>query len=134
MNKKQLAFSREYIISLNGSDAARKAGYSPHTSKEKACELLKRDDVQLAIQTAFDARAYRLELSADKVLQNIIDIEESARTKENYRDALKANELLGKHLKLFTDRQEIEHSGSAPVTIIDDIDDIVAIPENKQLK
>ena len=45
MNKRQLAFVREYVVDGNGSAAAVQAGYSVGRAKQTASELLKRPDV-----------------------------------------------------------------------------------------
>jgi len=62
-----------------------------------------------AIRLAVEAWAERLQLSSEDVLRSIVDIRGKAVTGGKLTQALRANELLGKYLKLFTDR--VEHSG-----------------------
>lgn len=62
------AFAREYLIDLNATQAAIRAGYSARTAKQQGQRLLTRDDVQAAIQSAMAKRAQRTEITADKVL------------------------------------------------------------------
>ena len=45
MNKRQLAFAREYVVDGNGSAAAIRAGYSVGRARHTASELLNRPDV-----------------------------------------------------------------------------------------
>ena len=62
-------FVIEYPKDLNGKRAAERAGYSPKTAYSQAGRLLKRVDVQAAIQAEQAARAKRLEITADAVVR-----------------------------------------------------------------
>ena len=70
--KKQ--FVREYLVDLNATQAAIRAGYSPKTAMQQGQRLLTRDDVQAAIQKEMTKRAKRTEITADAVLQRWWDI------------------------------------------------------------
>ena len=109
LTRKQALFVSEYLVDLNAAHAALRAGYSAHTAKEIGCRLLRKSEVAEAIRRAVEARAERLQLSSEDVLRSIVDIRGKAVTGGKLTQALRANELLGKHLKLFTDREE--HSG-----------------------
>ena len=61
----------EYLIDLNATRAAEMAGYSPKTAYSQGQRLLKNVEVQRAIQAAMDKRADKLEITADRVLQEI---------------------------------------------------------------
>lgn len=90
---KQAAFVREYLVDLNASDAARRAGYSPDTAGQIGYNLLQRSDIQAAIQIAMDERAVRVGLSQDWVVSRLMTIADS-----NLRDAFnEAGELLKPH-------------------------------------
>jgi phage terminase small subunit len=69
------------------------------------------------IQKSLNKRSQKVEVDADYVLRGIKSIAEGDETKDN--DKLKAYELIGKHLKLFTDN--INHTGNVGVTIKNDI-------------
>lgn len=71
MNPKQEAFVREYLVDLCQAKAAVRAGYSPRSARTTARDLMARDDVQAAVVAARAARAERVELSADQVLQDL---------------------------------------------------------------
>ena len=45
MNRRQLAFVREYVVDGNGAQAAVRAGYSVGRARHTASELLRRPDV-----------------------------------------------------------------------------------------
>lgn len=112
MTPKQEAFVREYLIDLNATAAAERAGYSAKTAYSIGQRLLKDVEVAKAVQMAMNARAERTEINADYVLEGIKAVTERC-AKEgdefNPPSALKGYELLGKHLKLFTDK--VEQSG-----------------------
>ena len=71
LNDKQRVFVEEYLIDLNATQAAIRAGYSKKTAKDIGCENLAKPNIQQAIQEAMDKRSKRTEITADKVLQEI---------------------------------------------------------------
>lgn len=68
LTPKQEAFVREYLIDLNATQAAIRAGYSQKTAGAIGERLLKNVEVQNAIKNAMDARAANSELTAARVL------------------------------------------------------------------
>jgi phage terminase small subunit len=68
---RQTQFVAEYLIDLNATRAAERAGYSPKTAYSQGQRLLKHVEVKRAIQAAMDKRADKLEITADRVLQEI---------------------------------------------------------------
>jgi phage terminase small subunit len=106
---KQALFVSEYLVDLNATQAALRAGYGARSARTNAYRLLQKPKVTEAIRRAVEARAERLQLSSEDVLRSIVDIRSKAVTGGNLTQALRANELMGRHLKLFTDR--VEHSG-----------------------
>lgn len=71
LNPKQAMFVREYLIDLNATQAAIRAGYSERTAGAQGFDLLKHPEISAAVQEAMDKRANRIEITADKVLQEI---------------------------------------------------------------
>jgi phage terminase small subunit len=107
MTPKQRRFVEEYLIDLNATQAAIRAGYSEDTARSIASENLTKPDIQEAIARAMDARSKRTEITQDYVLQGICRIVE--RTAERQPSiALRGYELLGKHLKCWTDKLEVQ--------------------------
>jgi phage terminase small subunit len=106
---KQTLFVSEYLVDLNATQAAIRAGYGVRSARVNAYRVLQKPEVAEAIRLAVEARAERLQLSSEDVLRSIVDIRGKAVTGGKLTQALRANELLGRHLKLFTDR--VEHSG-----------------------
>jgi phage terminase small subunit len=113
LNERQKAFVREYLVDLNASAAARRAGYSPKSAHQSGAENMKKPGIKAEIQAQMYSRAARTRIDGDYVLSAIKRIAELAEDREELPAALKGLELLGKHLKMFTDK--IEHSGQVDI-------------------
>jgi phage terminase small subunit len=74
LTPKQEMFCREYIKDLNGTQAAIRAGYSEHTAGSQAHDLLKKPEISARVQQLLDARSKRLEITADRVLNELAKI------------------------------------------------------------
>lgn len=107
LQPKQKRFCEEYVIDLNATQAAIRAGYSQRSAKEIAARLLTKDNVQIEVQMLMDKISEKTAITAATVLKRINRIADVAEKEKEYQAALKANELLGKHLKMFTDKTEI---------------------------
>lgn len=141
LTPKQEMFVKEYLVDLNATQAAIRAGYSKKTADRIGPELLGKTCVARAIEEANRKRAEKLELSAEWVLENLKNVavrcqqaepvmvfdyrtKEMVETGEYQFDSKGANralELIGKHLGIFEDRFRL--SGSVGVKIVDDVDD-----------
>jgi phage terminase small subunit len=71
LTPKQAAFVREYLIDLNATQAAIRAGYSAKTAQEIGSENLSKPIIAKAIQEAMGKRAEKLEITADRVLAEL---------------------------------------------------------------
>jgi phage terminase small subunit len=71
LTPKQERFVREYLIDLNATQAAIRAGYSRKTANEIGYENLRKTEVQEAINSAMQERARRTEITADRVLRQL---------------------------------------------------------------
>src|SRR6185312_15735823 len=69
LKARQLRFCQEYLIDLNGSRAAVRAGYSASGAGLQASRLLANDKVSLEIAKLRAAQEKRLEITADRVLK-----------------------------------------------------------------
>ena len=74
MTPKQARFVEEYLIDLNATQAAIRAGYSAKTAQEQGSRLLTNVMVQEAIQAAQRARSKRAEITADRVLEELAKV------------------------------------------------------------
>lgn len=135
LTAKQSRFVDEYLKDLNATQSAKRAGYSEKTASRIGPELLGKTCVAAAIQERMNRRSERTSIDADFVLQGIAkniarceqgegvfnrdgsrvmvetdDGEMAPMWKYDATNALKGYELLGKHLKLFSDR--VDHTSS----------------------
>jgi len=125
LTPKQSLFVKEYLVDLNATQAAIRAGYSENTARAIGAENLTKPDIAAALSLAINARAAKVDISAEYVLQTIKNTIERCAQAEPVLDregvptgeykfdstaVLKGSELLGKYLKLFTDK--IDHSST----------------------
>lgn len=125
MTPKQERFVAEYLIDLNATQAAIRAGYSAKTAYSIGQENLTKPEIAAALEKAQEKRAERTELSQDWVLDRLREIAErtmqaeavkdsQGETTGEYRfDASGANrslELIGKHLGMFVERVKLQVS------------------------
>ena len=61
-------FKEEFLVDLNGTQAAIRAGYSPRTAAVQAFENLRKPKIQAAIKEAMEARSMRTGITTDRVL------------------------------------------------------------------
>ena len=69
LTPKQQRFVEEYLIDLNATQAAIRAGYSEKTANEQASRLLANVNVSAAVQAAMQERSKRTEITQDEVLR-----------------------------------------------------------------
>lgn len=74
MTPKQEQFVREYLIDLNATQAAIRAGYSAKTAGQIGDENLKKPDIATAVAEAMKTRAARTEITQDMVLKELAKI------------------------------------------------------------
>lgn len=116
LTEKQKRFCEEYLIDLNATQAALRAGYSKKTSDRIASENLRKLEVQEYLKKLMAERSERTEITADNVLKELekvafADVEISGREK------IKALELIGKHLGLFTDQNKLQEETELPALL-----------------
>jgi phage terminase small subunit len=78
---KQARFVEEYIVDLNGRQAAIRAGYSPKTAEVQASRLLRNAKLQATLESAIRERSKRAELSSDRVVEELARIADDHRMK-----------------------------------------------------
>lgn len=74
LNPKQERFCKEYVIDLNGTQAAIRAGYSENTANEQAARLLADVSIQNYVKRLQNKISERLEITADMVVQELAKI------------------------------------------------------------
>lgn len=139
LSPQRKAFVDHYLADkeMNGSRAAIKAGYSKKTAGAQACNLLKNKDVRAYIDQEIERRKQRIEVTQDYVISSLVEALEIAKGNEytikttmvdgvlekqkikhtNLNAMNKSIELLGKHLGIFTEKQEVTHTNSLEQTM-----------------
>ena len=74
MTKKQRRFVEEYLIDLNATKAAIRAGYSHKAARDIGCENLTKPNIQAAIDKAMAERSRRTGINQDRVIQELARI------------------------------------------------------------
>lgn len=69
MTPKQALFVREYLVDMNGTQAAIRAGYNARSAGQQAGAMLKKPDIAAMLGEGQAARAERLEITADRIAQ-----------------------------------------------------------------
>lgn len=74
LTAKQKRFVEEYLIDLNATQAAIRAGYSPNTAYSIGNENLNKPEIRARIGKAMAERSKRTGINADRVLQELARI------------------------------------------------------------
>lgn len=68
MTPRHQRFVEEYLVDLNASQAALRAGYSPRVHRQIGCQLLQRPEVAAAVKAAIDERGRTMRVTSARVL------------------------------------------------------------------
>ena len=109
LTPKQQRFVDEYLIDLNATQGAIRAGYSPKTAEQQGFQLLKKTSVSEAIEQAQKERQKRTLVTQDDVIRGLLTEAEWQGEGSSHSARVSAWAHLGKHLNMFTDK--IEHTG-----------------------
>lgn len=74
LNAKQQRFVEEYLIDLNATQAAIRAGYSVDSARDIGCENLTKPNIQEAIAKAMAERSKRTGVNQDRVVLELARI------------------------------------------------------------
>lgn len=118
LTNKQKRFCEEYLIDLNATQAAVRAGYSEKTADRIANQNLKKLEVQQYLQKLMQERSERTKISADDVVRELERIAMTD-TEITGKEKMKALELLGKHLGMFS------NGGSDDSKVLEKLDEVL---------
>lgn len=76
LTAKQQRFVIEYLVDLNATQAAIRAGYAAKGAKDQAYQLMQRPEIAAAIKEAMEARNQRTKVDADYVLNRLTEIDQ----------------------------------------------------------
>jgi phage terminase small subunit len=123
LTDKQRLFVSEYLKDFNATRAAKAAGYSDKTAGSIGAENLTKPEIKEYIKKYIDDTldTDRMTLQREIIDQlrviafddNEVDInrtDDGEILSVSRRDKLRALEMLGKYMSMFTDRREVEHS------------------------
>ena len=74
LEPRQQRFVQEYLVDLNGTQAAIRAGYSANTASEQSYDRLRKPQIQQAIEEGQQKLQAKLEMSAERVVQTLAQI------------------------------------------------------------
>lgn len=127
MTAKQKRFCDEYLIDLNATQAAIRAGYSENTARNIACENLAKPNIKAYIDERMAEKESELIADQDEVLKYLTSVLRGESQSEvvviegvgdgcsaaramgkapDEKERLKAAELLGKRYGIYTDKVE----------------------------
>ena len=137
LNERHQRFADEYLIDLNATRAAIRAGYSEKTAAAQASRLLKDVNISAYIRQRMGNQQEETIASADEVMRyptsvirgqsrshvlakDELGAERIVEKPPDEKERLRAAELMGKRHQLFTDKVKVD--GNVPVMIVDDLD------------
>lgn len=134
LTAKQQRFCDEYLIDLNATQAAIRAGYSEKTAKQIGQENLTKPDIKNYIQERMEQKEKELIADQNEVMKYLtavmrgqtkahvlarddIGAERVIQKPPDEKERLKAAELLGKAHTLFTDKVQQEVDMDFNITV-----------------
>jgi phage terminase small subunit len=106
LTPRQQRFVDEYLLDLNATQAATRAGYSARTANEQGARLLAKASVAQAVEAAQRSRGERLQVTQDDVLEGLLLEARRTGPGSSHSARVAALGLLGKHLGMFTERTQ----------------------------
>ncbi len=103
LSSKQARFVEEYLIDLNATQGAIRAGYSAKTAEVQGTRLLGNVKVREAVEAGMKARSERTEITQDEVIQGLKKEATLEGEGSSHSARVSAWVHLGKHLGMFTD-------------------------------
>jgi len=123
MNKKQTRFVEEYLIDLNATQAAIRAGYSKNRAGEIGWQLLQKTTIQEAISAAQARRSERTEITQDMVLAELAkiafsDMRRAVKWSSSLGEVMDGDNLVQTNGVMLVDSDNLDDSTAAAVSEI----------------
>lgn len=107
MTPKQEAFVQQYLVDLNATEAAIRAGYSAKTAYAIGAENLRKPEIAAAITEARRKLAARADFTVDAHMDELVKIRDAAFKAAQYSAASKCEMARGKVAGFYVDRIEM---------------------------
>ena len=122
----QTRFCAEYLRDLNARAAAERAGYSPSFAQKAAAREIKKPELHAELTRLRAERTNRTQISIDEVVRRLLRLADRSEAEGELNTSVRALELLGKHLAMFTDKLDSTvrnpfTSGSDPESMARDL-------------
>lgn len=114
LTEKQKRFCEEYLVDLNATQSAIRAGYSKKVARSIGAENLTKPDIQQYIEDLRAEQSKRTEITADKVLEELGSVAFNRDIECNGRDKVRALELIGQHIGMFTEKVSVTTEDKLP--------------------
>jgi phage terminase small subunit len=101
LTARQRRFVEEYLVDLNATQAAIRAGYTPHSAKSQGYENLRKPAIVDAISAVMATRSEATSISRSWVLAQLAhahNVAKEGKTIGHLTNRLKALELIGRHV------------------------------------
>lgn len=154
LTPKQERFVAEYLIDLNATQAAIRAGYSAKTAGQIGEQNLKKLEIAETLKVEMEKRATRNNVTQDEVISGLRELRDMAMGKKPMRvteivratgkppktidlevkvfeaaAAKGALELLGKHIGMFKDKIEHTGAGGGPIETVSRVTRTIVDPK-----
>ena len=106
LNDRQERFCREYMQDYNATQAAIRAGYSKKTAYSMGSENLRKPEVLARVRELQEEKRNSLVVSEAMIITELTDIYRECKKNADSKGALKALEMLGKHVGMFNGTHE----------------------------
>ena len=124
---KRRLFVQEYLVDLNATQAAIRAGYAEGSASSTASRLMRDPRVSGAVDEALAERTNRIHLRQATVVAGLLAEASRDDPRSQHSARVKSWELLGRHLGMFTER--IEVGGSLSIkTLMERLDGQIIEP------
>jgi phage terminase small subunit len=110
-------FVLEYVNGLNATQAAIRIGIPPSGARTQGWRLLKDVDVRAELEKYQAQTALKYYLTHDKIIRDVIDIGNAAFADGNFATALKAKELIGRHIGMWPNKTEVTGPKGGPIPV-----------------
>lgn len=117
LNPKQQRFVDEYLIDLNATQAAIRAGYSVKTANQIGPRLLVNVGVRAAVAKRQAKIAEKAGLTLQSHLDRLNELANRAADAEQFGPAVSAEVSRGRASGFYVDRTETKHSGKIEVRV-----------------